>query len=113
VGFNADGGRGSRPGLVHKIHRVLSMVLGLAVKDGRIPRNPAADVNLPRATKADKRYLRPEQVTDLAHAAGSGRLVVLALAYTGLRWGELAALTNVTGRPAPSTHPRRRIGDPN
>jgi integrase len=77
---------------VHKIHRVLSMVLGLAVKDGRLPRNPAAGVNLPRATKADKRYLRAGQVAAFAAAAGPGRLVVLTLAYTGMRWGELAAL---------------------
>jgi integrase len=83
---------GLSAGSVHKVHRVLSMVLGLAVRDGRLPRNPAAGVNLPRATKADKRYLRPQQVADLADAAGLGRLVVLVLAYTGLRWGELAAL---------------------
>ncbi len=62
------------------------------VKDGRLPRNPAAGVNLPRATKAEKRYLRVEQVHDLADAAGPGRLAVLVLAYTGIRWGELAAL---------------------
>jgi len=83
---------GQSAGSVHKIHRVLSMVLGLAVRDGRLPRNPAAGVNLPRATKAEKRYLRAEQVADLADVAGPGRLVVLVLAYTGIRWGEMAAL---------------------
>ena len=41
---------------------------------------------------AEKRYLRADQVADLADAARAGRLVVLVLAYTGLRWGELAAL---------------------
>jgi integrase len=83
---------GQSAGSVHKIHRVLSMVLGLAVKDGRLPRNPAAGVNLPKATSAEKRYLRAQQVADLADAAGPGRLVVFVLAYTGIRWGELAAL---------------------
>jgi integrase len=83
---------GLSAGSVHKVHRVLSMVLGLAVKDGRLPRNPAAGVNLPKATKAEKRYLRPRQVVELADAAGPGQLVVLVLAYTGMRWGELAAL---------------------
>jgi integrase len=43
-------------------------------------------------TPAEKRYLRPQQVADLADVAGPGRLTVLVLAYTGLRWGELAAL---------------------
>ncbi|HET6753780.1 MAG TPA: tyrosine-type recombinase/integrase [Jiangellaceae bacterium] len=83
---------GLSAGSVHKVHRVLSMVLGLAVRDGRLPRNPAAGVNLPRAAKAEKRYLRTGEVDDLADAAGPGRLVVLVLAYTGLRWGELTAL---------------------
>ena len=63
------------------------MVLGLAVRDGRLPRNPAGGVNLPTATKAEKRFLRAEQVAD---AAGPGRLVVLVLAFTGMRWGEMA-----------------------
>jgi integrase len=80
------------PASVHKIHRVLSMVLALAVRDGRLPRNAAAGVNLPKAVAAEKRYLGSAQVTELAEAAGPGRLIVLALAYTGLRWGELAAL---------------------
>jgi integrase len=83
---------GLSAGSVHKVHRVLSMVLGLAVRDGRLPRNPAAQVDLPRAAKAEKRYLRVDQVANLADAAGPGRLVVLVLAYCGLRWGELAAL---------------------
>ncbi len=77
---------------VIKVHRVLSKVLDLAVRDGRLPRNPAARVNLPRATKAEKRYLNAARVDELADAAGSGRLVVLVLAYCGLRWGEMAAL---------------------
>lgn len=83
---------GLAPASVHKVHRVLSMVLATAVKDGRLSRNPAAGVDLPRANRAEKRYLDAHQVAGLADAAGAGRLVVLVLAYTGLRWGELAAL---------------------
>jgi integrase len=77
---------------VVKTHRVLSMVLAYAVRSRRLATNPADGVTLPRVTPAEKRYLRPAQVADLAEAAGPGRLVVLVLAYTGLRWGELAAL---------------------
>jgi integrase len=58
----------------------------------RLASNPAEGVTLPRVTPAEKRYLRAEQVAALADAAGPGRLIVLVLAYTGLRWGELAAL---------------------
>jgi integrase len=77
---------------VVKTHRVLSMVLAYAVRSRRLASNPADGVTLPRVTAAEKRYLRPAQVDDLARAAGPGRLVVLVLAFTGLRWGELAAM---------------------
>jgi integrase len=77
---------------VVKAHRVLSMVLAYAVRSRRLASNPADGVTLPRVTRADRRYLRADQVAALADAAGPGRLVVLTLAYTGLRWGELAAL---------------------
>jgi integrase len=41
----------------------------------------------------EKRFLTHRQVHDLADACGDFyRLVVLFLAYTGLRWGEMAAL---------------------
>jgi integrase len=77
---------------VQKIYRVLSLVLDLAVRNGRLARNPAKGVNLPRAIPAARRYLTHSQVGALADAAGDYRLVVLVLAYTGLRYGELAAL---------------------
>jgi integrase len=77
---------------VRKVHRVLSRVLALAVKDGRLAGNPAAGVNLPRVVGGERRYLTHEQVATLADLCGPYRLVVLFLAYTGLRWGEMAAL---------------------
>lgn len=81
------------PASVRKVHRVMSMVLGAAVKDGRLGRNPAAGVALPRVEVAEKRFLTHVQVEALADAVGPDwRLVVRFLAYTGLRWGEMAAL---------------------
>jgi integrase len=78
---------------VRKVHRVLSRILALAVKDGRLTRNPAAGVNLLRVVEGERRYLAHEQVVTLADACGPDyRLVVLFLAYTGVRWGEMAAL---------------------
>jgi len=71
---------------------VLSLMLDWAVRDNRIARNPATGVSLPRVTPATKRFLTHQQVNDLANAAGDYRLLILLLAYTGLRWGELAAL---------------------
>ena len=97
------------PATVRKVHRVLSLMLKTAVKDGRLARNPAADVNLPRVVAAERRYLTHEQVHALAEAIAkpadvskhrrveerenqASRLIVLFLAYTGVRFGELAAL---------------------
>ncbi|MHA3701477.1 tyrosine-type recombinase/integrase [Jatrophihabitans sp. YIM 134969] len=77
---------------VRKVHQVFSLVLKLAVKDGRLSRNPADDVNLPRVVQAEHVYLTHEQVDDLAGRCGPHRLVVLFLAYTGVRFGEMAAL---------------------
>ena len=93
-----------------KVHRVLSLVLAMAVKDDRLMRNPAAGAS-PRVNAAERMYLSHEQVHGLAEACGSHRLVVLFLAYTGVRFGEMAALR--VGRldlmrPASDD---RRIGD--
>jgi hypothetical protein len=43
--------RGSAPGTVRHAHRVFSLLLDLAVRDGRIPRNPAQRVPLPRIVR--------------------------------------------------------------
>lgn len=81
------------PASVRKVHRVLSMALAYAVKDGRLAVNPAAGVSLPRVSESEKRFLTHRQVHDLADLCGDDyRLAVLFLAYTGLRWGEMAAL---------------------
>ncbi len=68
------------------------MVLGSAVADGRVVRNVAAGVPLPKAKGRDKRFLDHGQVVALADAAGEYGTVVRTLAYCGLRFGELAAL---------------------
>ncbi|MGH3495447.1 MAG: phage integrase central domain-containing protein, partial [Sciscionella sp.] len=50
------------PATVRKVYRVLSLVLTLAVRDGRLARNPAAGVKLPRVVAPEDRYLAHEQV---------------------------------------------------
>jgi integrase len=77
---------------VRQAHRVLSLLLSSAVKDNRIARNPADGVSLPQSGQSQKRYLTHEQVAALADAAGDHGLLIRVLAYTGLRFGELAAL---------------------
>ena len=72
-------------------HLLLSM-LDDAVRDNRLSRNPAAGVSLPRLPRTERRYLSHEQVHALADACGTHRVLVLVLAYCGLRWGEATAL---------------------
>jgi integrase len=88
------------PATVRKTVNVLSGALRFAVEDGRLPSNPAQRLKLPKVVKTAKRYLSHEQVAALARTVGqiSGgfehgyHLVVLVLAYCGLRWGELSGL---------------------
>lgn len=71
---------------------VLRMVLALAVEDRRIPRNPCDGVKAPRRKHSARAYLTHRQVAELAAAMARDALVVKFLAYTGLRYGEMAAL---------------------
>ena len=77
---------------VRQAHRVVSLILALAVRDGRLARNPAIGVPLPRAVRGEQVFLTHDQVDQLAEAAGRDRLAILFLAYTGVRYGEMAAL---------------------
>ncbi|MCI0156385.1 site-specific integrase [Leifsonia shinshuensis] len=77
---------------VGSYHRVFSMILKYAVRDGRLGRNPADGIRLPRIRPKKHPYLTHAQLHELAALCGSEGLVVLFLGYTGLRWGELAAL---------------------
>jgi integrase len=72
---------------------VLRMVLGLAVENKRIPHNPCDGVKAPRREHSDRAYLTHQQVAELADAMARDGLVVRFLAYTGLRYGEMAALS--------------------
>jgi integrase-like protein len=56
------------PATVRKVHRVFSLIVKTAVRDGRLARNPAAEINLPRVVATERRYLTHEQVHALAQA---------------------------------------------
>ena len=73
---------------------VLRMVLKDAVDDGRLIRNPCEGINAPKRQHNSRAYLTHQQVEQLATAAREvDGLVIRLLAYTGMRWGEMAALT--------------------
>jgi integrase len=77
---------------VRYIHRVLSLALNYAVLDGRLARNPAEGVPLPRAKDREKPALTHDEVNRLATECGRYSTLIYALGYTGARWGEAAAL---------------------
>jgi integrase len=77
---------------IENVFGLLRQVLGAAVEDRRIPRNPCDGVKLPKRQHADRGYLSHTQVAALTKAVERHGEVVRLLAYTGLRWGEMAAL---------------------
>ncbi|WP_221586055.1 site-specific integrase [Microbacterium sp. G2-8] len=72
----------------------VSMALGAAVADKRIPTNPAAGVSAPRQrrTEASMRLLDAEQLRAALAAADGFRPYVALCAFAGLRLGEAAGL---------------------
>lgn len=124
---------GTAPRTIAKVHGVFRQMLGWAVKDGRLARNPAQGVPLPRPDLPRHRYLDHTAVAMLAKECGDYAPLVRLLAYTGLRWGEAAAIrvrevdlirrrinvvasvTEVNGRlvwGSPKTHARRTVPVP-
>lgn len=85
---------GKSPTMTLRAYGVLNGILKQAVRDGRIPRNPADGIDsLPRKTsRQEHRYLTPAELHAVANASGPHRALVLVLGYCGLRWGEAIAL---------------------
>lgn len=126
--------RASGPVTVIRAYNVLAGILDDTVRDRRLLSNPARGVKLPRKVKREHNYLTDEQVWDLARQSGPDKgVIVLVLAYCGLRWGELAGLhvadidllrrrihlrrnaVNVGGQVevgTPKTHERRTVPVP-
>jgi integrase len=81
------------PGTIRNAYRVLSRVLAEAVRSRLIATNPAIDVDLPRSRKQEMRFLTPQELRSLANTIESRfRALIVTAGFTGLRWGELAAL---------------------
>ena len=118
---------------VRQAYHLFSSMLDAAVLDRRLASNPASGIKLPRLPKVERRYLDHDQVARLARAAGDYELLVLVLAYCGLRYGEAAALrvrrvdpmrrrldiaeamTTISGRAVfgtPKTHQTRSVPFP-
>jgi integrase len=92
LGQGAAGVQAVGAASVKRAHHVLSQILADAVRDNLIPRNPAAGLTLPRTKRKTPVFLNHQQVASLAQEAGEYEVLVLLLAYTGLRWGESIGL---------------------
>jgi integrase len=97
-----------------KAYRLLRAVLNTAVDDGKIKRNPCRVKGAGDYRAAERPTATVAQVYALAdRMPGRFRVLVLAAAFTGLRWGELIALrrcdVDLTGGVL---HVRRRLAQP-
>lgn len=81
----------SSPSVVIRAHGVIAGILDDAVRDRLLLANPARGVRLPKKRGTVSRYLTHAQVRQVAEASGHD-LLIYALAYCGLRWGEAVAL---------------------
>ena len=95
--------RGYAPATIRKAYQLLSRTLGAAVDAGLLHRSPCRGLRLPRTHSHEMRFLTPTEITRLADAIDPRyRALVLTAAYTGARFGELAALDH------DHYHPQRR-----
>ncbi len=85
--------KGYAPATLRKAYQLATAALDAAVEDGLIPKSPARGVSLPKPEHHEMRFLDGEEIAALADAIDPRyRAMVLSAAYTGLRFGELAAL---------------------
>ncbi|MGW5311609.1 tyrosine-type recombinase/integrase [Nocardia thailandica] len=85
-------GKGLSASRVIQAFQVLDQVLRFAIRSKRLAVNPAAEIEKPTKTVAEKQFLSHRQVLELAMASGRFRTLVFTLAYTGMRFGEASAL---------------------
>jgi integrase len=85
---------GLASGTIAAVYRTFVKIMRTAEIDSLISRSPCVGIDLPRQTSHEEMvFLTPEEIDRLADAIDDrfGTLVYSA-AYTGMRWGELAAL---------------------
>jgi integrase len=88
--MRSDGLSGSR---IRQAHVVLSEILGAAVREGRIGRNVALGIKLPKIPRTEAEYFEPDVVERIASSVGEPYdLFVRLLGKLGPRYGEAAAL---------------------
>ena len=79
---------------VNATYRTFARIMKMAEIDGLIARSPCIGVSLAKETShQEMRFLDHAEVAQLANTIDARyRALIFTAAYTGLRWGELAAL---------------------
>ena len=82
------------PQTVRRVHATLRSALNAAVKQRRLPYNPAVHVELPSAQRPKVRPWEPEELGAFLDSIGGDRLGAIyeVMAMTGLRRGEACGL---------------------
>lgn len=83
---------GAGPATIERALGMLRQILEVAVESGNLAANPVDRVKAPKRQHRGRGYLSHDQVRALAAAAGTSGPLIYFLAYTGLRFGEAAAL---------------------
>ena len=91
---------GLAPATVRYAHRVLSLALTAAVRDGRLVRNVAEGVPLPRVVATPKRFLTHDQVQALAEACAPYDTLIRVLAYAGIWCGHCRGRCDRSAKPS-------------
>jgi|GEM_PF-189394 len=85
--------QGLAPATARKAYQLLAASLSAAIDNGVIAITPCRKVKLPKLVQPDMRILESDEIGELAAAIDPRyQAMVLTAAYTGLRFGELAAL---------------------
>lgn len=84
---------GYAPATIRKAYQLLGRIFSDAVQAGFIIRSPCRNITLPRVEGSEMRFLSPDEIGHLADAIDPRyRAMVITAAYTGCRFGEIAAL---------------------
>jgi integrase len=86
------GGLRCQPSGLLTPHRIVKQILAHAIGTQRLADNAVEGVQLPRVVHREDTALTCEQISALVAGAGDAGPIILTLANTGLRFGELVSL---------------------
>ena len=89
----------SSPATVRTYRQILGQVLNQAVADDLIQANPVEKVKAPTVRPRRQLFLTASELEMLAEASGDYGPLAWFLEWSGLRFGEAAALRTITGNP--------------